>query len=327
MSSGKATVISRANIALAKYWGKNDEALNLPAVPSVSMTLLPMRTETSVVLDPKLSEDVFELDGQVASSGESKRVAKLLDEVRAASGEKAKARVASRNHFPTASGLASSASGFAALAVAARAAYGLPRNDRDASILARRASASAARSVFGGYVELPAGTPGDDSLAAYELLGPEHWDLRLVVAVITEKRKDVSSRDGMGVSRRTSPYYDAWVERAPRMAAHVREGLAKKDMAILGPATEASFTAMHALAFASSPFTLYFQPGSLAALATVRRLREESGIAVYATMDAGPHVKALCEAKDAERVAEALGQTEGVIRTILAGPGPGVEME
>ena len=327
MTSGKATVISRANIALAKYWGKNDEALNLPAVPSVSMTLLPMRTETSVVLDPKLSEDVFELDGEVASSGEAKRVTKLLDEVRSVSGETSKARVVSRNHFPTASGLASSASGFAALAVAARAAYGLPRNDRDASILARRASASAARSVFGGYVELPAGTPGDDSLAAYELLGPEHWDLRLVVAVITEKRKDVSSRDGMGVSRRTSPYYDAWVERAPRMAASVREGLAKKDMAILGPATEASFTAMHALAFASTPFTLYFQPGSLAALTTVRRLREESGIAVYATMDAGPHVKALCEAKDAERVAEALGQTEGVIRTILAGPGPGVEME
>ncbi len=326
MTSGKATVISRANIALAKYWGKNDEALNLPAVPSVSMTLLPMRTETSVVLDPKLTDDVFELDGEVASGGESKRVTKLLDEVRAASGEKAKARVQSRNHFPTASGLASSASGFAALAVAARVAYGLPRNDRDASILARRASASAARSVFGGYVELPAGTPGDDSLAAYELLGPEHWDLRLVVAVITEKRKDVSSRDGMGVSRRTSPYYDAWVERAPRMAAGVREGLAKKDMAILGPATEASFTAMHALAFASSPFTLYFQPGSLAALATVRRLREENGIGVYATMDAGPHVKALCEAKDAERVAEALGQTEGVIRTILAGPGPGVEI-
>lgn len=324
--SGKATAVARANIALAKYWGKSDETLNLPAVPSVSMTLAPMRTETSVVLEPTLDHDVFELDGTRASDKESARVATMLAEIRAEAHDKTHARVASRNFFPTASGLASSASGFAALAAAARAAYGLPRDDRRASVLARRASASAARSVFGGYVELPAGTPGDDSLAAYPLFGPEHWDLRLVVAVITEGRKDVSSRDGMGVSRRTSPYYDAWVERSPRIAATIREGLSKRDLVLLGEATEQSFTAMHALAFASSPFTLYFQPGSLAALTTVRRLRDVEGLPVYATMDAGPHVKALCGAKDVEHVAAALGQTQGVLRTIVADPGPGIEL-
>jgi len=324
--TGKATATARANIALAKYWGKNDEALNLPAVPSVSMTLAPMRTVTTVTLDPKLESDVFTLDGSPARSAESVRVATLLAEVRAEAHDRTHARVTSQNHFPTASGLASSASGFAALACAAREAYGLPRDDRRASVLARRASASAARSVFGGYVELPAGTSGDDSLAAYPLFGPEHWDLRLVVAVITEARKDVSSRDGMGISRRTSPYFDAWVERAPRMAASVREGLSRKDLALLGEATEQSFTAMHALAFASSPFTLYLQPGSLAALATVRHLREEGGIPVFATMDAGPHVKALCTAADAERVERALSATSGVLRTIVADPGPGVEL-
>jgi diphosphomevalonate decarboxylase len=324
--SGKATAVARANIALAKYWGKSDETLNLPAVPSVSMTLAPMRTETSVVLEPSLDHDVFELDGARASDKESARVATMLAEIRAEARDKTHARVASRNFFPTASGLASSASGFAALAAAARAAYGLPRDDRRASVLARRASASAARSVFGGYVELPAGTPGDDSLAAYPLFGPEHWDLRLVVAVITEGRKDVSSRDGMGVSRRTSPYYDAWVEKSPRIAATIREGLSKRDLGILGEATEQSFTAMHALAFASTPFTLYFQPGSLAALGTVRRLRDVEGVSVFATMDAGPHVKALCSAKDVEHVASALGQTQGVLRTIVADPGPGIEL-
>jgi diphosphomevalonate decarboxylase len=130
----------------------------------------------------------------------------------------------------------------------------------------------------------------------------------------------------MGISRRTSPYYDAWVERAPRIAATIREGLSKRDLGILGEATEQSFTAMHALAFASSPFTLYFQPGSLAALATVRRLRDVEGLAVYATMDAGPHVKALCSVEHVERVAHALGQTSGVLRTIVADPGPGIEL-
>lgn len=324
--SGKATAVARANIALAKYWGKSDEALNLPAVPSVSMTLAPMRTETTVTLEPTLDHDLFDLDGERASDKEATRVAVMLAEVRAEAHDKTHARVSSRNFFPTASGLASSASGFAALASAARAAYGLPRDDRRASVLARRASASAARSIFGGYVELPAGTPGDDSLAAYPLFGPTHWDLRLVVAVITEGRKDVSSRDGMGISRRTSPYYDAWVERSPQIAGTIREGLSKKDLSLLGHATEQSFTAMHALAFASSPFTLYFQPGSLAALATVRRLRDLEGIEVFATMDAGPHVKALCHVDQVEHVAHALGATTGVLRTIIADPGPGIEL-
>lgn len=324
--TGKATALARANIALAKYWGKSDETLNLPAVPSVSMTLAPMRTETTVSLDPKLDRDTFDLDGERASDKESARVAVMLAEIRDEARDKTHARVASRNFFPTASGLASSASGFAALASAARAAYGLPRDDRRASVLARRASASAARSIFGGWVELPAGTVGDDSVAAYPLFGEDHWDLRLVVAVITEGRKDVSSRDGMGISRKTSPYYEAWVEQSPRIAGAIREGLSKKDLSLLGPATEQSFTAMHALAFASSPFTLYFQPGSLAALATVRRLRDVSGVSVFATMDAGPHVKALCHVDDVEHVAEALGATTGVLRTIIADPGPGIEL-
>lgn len=316
-----------ANIALAKYWGKSDDALNLPAVPSVSLTLAEMRTETVVSLDPKLESDVFALDGKPAQPAELARVSKLLDDVRAEVGERTFARVESVNRFPTASGLASSASGFAALAAAARAAFGLPRDDRRTSILARRASASAARSVFGGWVELPAGVPGDDELAAYPLFGREHWDLRLVVAVVTEGRKAVGSREGMGASRASSPYYDAWIQRAPRIAGAVLDGLSRRDLATLGAATEQSFTAMHALAFTSMPFTLYLQAGSLAALATVRRLRDERGIAVYATMDAGPHVKALCAAEDAERVAHELAESPGVIRTIVASPGPGIEVE
>ncbi len=325
--NGRATATACANIALAKYWGKCDEELNLPAVPSVSMTLAPMRTETSVTLDPALEADAFLLDARPALPGELARVSALLDEVRAEAGEKTYARVESRNGFPTASGLASSASGFAALAAASRAAFGLPRDARRASILARRASASAARSIFGGWVELPAGTAGDDELAAYPLFGADHWDLRLVVAVVSDGRKAISSRDAMGASRRTSPFFDAWVERAPRIAGEVREGLSRKDLAQLGAASEQSFTAMHALAFASRPFTLYLERGSIEALRVVRALRDDAGVEVWATMDAGPHVKALCAAADAERVAEALARADGVLRTITASAGPGVELE
>ncbi len=326
MSETTATVRARANIALAKYWGKSDAALNLPAVPSLSVTLEPMITETTITLVPGLAHDEFLLGSAPAAPEETARVARVLGEVRAEAGSALRARVRSTNSFPTASGLASSASGFAALAGAARAVYGLPDDLRRASILARRASASAARSVLGGFVELPAGRPGDDDVAAIPLHPPEHWPtLRLVVAVVSEGRKDVGSRDGMGLSQRTSPYFAAWVEGAPRIAAEVRRGLAEQNLDVLGPALEHSFAAMHALALSTSPPTLYWQPASVAALRTVQRLRDTEGVPVFATMDAGPHVKAVCEAADEERVAAALAASPGVLRTLVARPGPGLE--
>lgn len=323
-----AKVRARANIALAKYWGKSDDALNLPAVPSISVTLDPMITETVITLDGSLKEDAFLLGGEPAAKDETARVARVLGEVRAKVGTGAFARVESKNNFPTASGLASSASGFAALAGAARAVYGLPNDPVATSILARRASASAARSVLGGFVELPAGPPGDDSVAAVQLHPASHWpELRLVVAVTSEARKDVGSRDGMGLSRRTSPYFQAWVDAAPAMASKVRDGIATKDLTVLGPALEHSFATMHALALSTSPPTIYWQPASVAALQTVRRLRDVDGVPVFATMDAGPHVKAVCTAASEAAVIAAFAATPGVLRTLVARPGPDLEIE
>jgi diphosphomevalonate decarboxylase len=315
---------ARANIALAKYWGKLDDKLNLPAVPSVSITLDPLVTETRVVFDDALEADRFDLDGASAERGELARVVALLDEVRALAGLRARAAVSSVNHFPTAAGLASSASGFAALAGAASAAAGLSSSPDELSARARRASASAARSIYGGFAELPVG--GDDTLAARPIAPLDHWDLRVVVAVTAEGRKAVGSRSAMTVSRETSVYWNAWVTAAPSLTHSIREAVLSRDMATLVPLVEQSFFAMHAVAMSSSPSILYWQPASVAALATVRRLREE-GVQVCPTMDAGPHVKAICLADDAERVERALAATDGVLRTVVARPGPGIEIE
>ena len=289
------------------------------------MTLDPLTTETSVEFLPGLASDEFLLNGERALAVELGRATQLLDRVRAEAGSSLRARVASKNHFPTASGLASSASGFAALAAAARSAAGLPFDADKTSALARRSSASAARSVFGGYVELPAGLPGDDTLCAHVLVPPEHMDLCIVVAVTAEGRKAVGSTDGMTHTRLTSPYYEAWVNSAPPLASEVRQGLATRNLGRIGRAMEQSTLAMHACGFAAAPGLVYWQPATLAAFSRVRELRGE-GIEVYATMDAGPHVKALCMAADAAAVSRALGETPGVLRTLLAGPGPGVEI-
>lgn len=320
-----ATVRARANIALAKYWGKSDVSLNLPAVPSISLTLAEMRTETSVTVDPTLKRDELELNGRAASPKELARVATMLGRVRAMAKSDAHAHIVTRNSFPTASGLASSASGFAALAAASTAAFGVRASSSKVSALARWSSASAARSVYGGFVELAAGKPGQASLAAKPLHDASHWDVRLVVAVMDEGPKDVGSTDGMELSRKTSPLYAAWVQGAPKLMRTVKRALAARDLATLGPAMEQSTVSFHAVAMSSSPGIFYWKPPTLAALETVRALRAK-GIEAYATMDAGPHVKVLCHAKDARRVQIALEATEGVLRTLLATPGPGLEV-
>jgi diphosphomevalonate decarboxylase len=202
----------------------------------------------------------------------------------------------------------------------------LPRDPPKESALARWCSASAARSIYGGFVELREGLPGDDTNTATQLHPASHWDLRLTVAVITEARKDVGSTDGMGLSKQTSPYYQAWVDAAPAMARANRDAIASRDLSRLGPLAEHSFASMHALALSTSPPTLYFQPGSLAALATIRTLRAD-GVPVFATMDAGPHVKAISAADDVARVKKALLDTPGVLRVLEARPGPDVEVD
>src|SRR5262249_42523356 len=133
----RATARACANIALAKYWGKSDVALNLPAVPSVSVTLDPLVTETTVELDAALDRDVLVLGGAPADAKATARASKLLDALRARGGDARRARITSTNAFPTASGLASSASGFAALAGAGAAALGLSLSPAELSAVAR----------------------------------------------------------------------------------------------------------------------------------------------------------------------------------------------
>jgi diphosphomevalonate decarboxylase len=323
--STEARARACANIALAKYWGKADVKRNVPAVPSISLTLDQLVTETRVRFDRSLSADVVRLDGRRASASEAERVVTMLKRVRREAGLRSKARVTSHNHFPTAAGLASSASGFAALAAAASAAAGLRFNPRRLSALARASSASAARSIYGGFVELPAGSAGDADLAARQIAPPTHWKLRLVVALTEPGQKKVGSTEGMERSRKTSPYYEAWLDEAPKWSRKVKRAIRLRDLDSLGAAMEQSTLAFHCCAITSDPSIMYWAPATLGALATVRGLRER-GVSVWATMDAGPHVKALCAAGDASRVRQALERTEGVTRTWIAKPGPGIEV-
>jgi diphosphomevalonate decarboxylase len=292
------------------------------------VTLAGLSTRTTVTFDPSLPGDVLELSGRVVSGDPLDRASALLDRVRAAARaaggrELGPAHVVSANDFPTASGLASSASGFAALALAAVRAAGLSRSAAEVSDLARRGSASAARSLFGGFVELPAGPEGTDgtpTLSARQVAEPSALALSTLVCVVTEEPKTVPSTVGMLETARRSPYYGEWLREGPRLHARMLDALRAGDLPELGALAEASAFAMHASAMAAGVF--YLRGVTLDVLGRVRALRAE-GLHTYATMDAGPHVKVFTADDDVPRARTALIEVPGVLRVLVAKPGDG----
>ncbi len=311
-----ARATAHSNIALIKYWGKSDSEQNLPAVSSLSLTLDGMKTVTAVQFDSGLECDAVSLDGQPTDGRARERVVRLLDVVRARAGLELFARVESVNDFPTASGLASSASGFAALALAASHAAGLRPTRAEVSALARACSASAARSVFGGLAVLERG-----ALSAMPLPGIEGWPLRMLVAVTTMEKKAIGSTHAMELCRCTSPYYEAWLAESVALFERGREAARLRDFASLGTAMEQSTLMMHATMMTARPCILYMSPSTVALIRAVEGLRR-SGTEAYYTMDAGPHVKVLVQAGDAGTVRRVLEATPGVERVIDCGPGP-----
>lgn len=311
----RATVSAPANIAFVKYWGARDLERALPRHPSISMTLEVCRSVTTVEAREDLDRDEVWLAGadgrlEQATGGFARRVRGHLDAIRARTGRAERFRVATRNTFPAAAGLASSASGFAALAVAVSKALDLDADPRELSVLARLSgSGSAARSVLGGYVEWPAGGAADDAPAA-QVAPASHWDLRCVVALLETGRKEVSSLDG---HRRapTSPHYARRLELVPERLAAARRAVQARDLSALGPVLEREAIELHTIAMTSEPPIFYWRPATLDVLAAVRDLRAR-GVAAWSTMDAGANVHVICPPEDEPRVAAALEPLPGV---------------
>lgn len=319
-----ATARAHSNIALAKYWGKRDAAFNIPAVGSISITLDALHTDTTVEFRSDLISDELWLNGSQQAHGHAgaRRANIVLDLVRERAGFELKAAVHSHNNFPTGAGLASSASGFAALAVAACVAAGLEESPRELSILARRGSASAARSLFGGYAELHAGTAADGSDSFAEpLMDRADWPLSVVVAITDTGQKAISSTEGMSATSATSPFYASWVESSDALLTRMREAILAHDLELVGELTEHSCLALHSLMFTTQPALIYWNAATMAAIHTVRDIRA-SGVPAYFTIDAGPQVKVLCQPEDADTVARALASVPGVHETRVTGLGP-----
>ena len=329
----KATVTAPANIAFIKYWGARDLDRAIPMNTSISMTLEHCVSQCTVeTLDPGGEDEVWlaEPDGGFGTPDPefARRIREQLDRVRQWAGRKDRVRVATRNSFPTAGGLASSASGFAALTLAAVGAFGKKPSQRELSLLARRSgSGSACRSVFGGFVEWSAnaGNGSDEESYARQIADADHWDLRDVIAVVEIGPKTVSSIEGHKLAS-TSPYYSKRLELVPGRVEKVRKAIRERDLDALGPVIEEEAIDLHLITMSSHPPIFYWSPGSLAVLRAVRELRQE-GLAAWATMDAGANVHVICDADSEDEVAERLEDLPAVGFVIRDGIGPGPEQE
>jgi len=315
------------NIALVKYWGVRDAALALPYNSSLSVTLERLRSRTTVRFDPALNADQVELNGAPASGGPKEGVVRFLDRVRDLAGISESADVRSANNFPTASGLASSASGFAALAGAATQAAGLFLSDRELSRLARFGSGSACRSVFGGFVEWRAGRrPDGRDCYARSVYGPDHWpELVDVVALVRDApTKGVRSAEAMQATVRTSEYFFQRQQELPARIRGIRAAIGARRADRLFPLIMEECDSFRTACETTHPALDYLTSISRAILAEVQGLNRQAGrfVAAY-THDAGAHVHVFTLARDRAMVRRRLAGVDGVERILTVRPGPG----
>ncbi|GEN49586.1 diphosphomevalonate decarboxylase [Alkalibacterium pelagium] len=316
-------VRAHTNIALIKYWGKENEDLIIPKNNSLSLTLDAFYTDTSVTFDDALTEDELILDGDKQDARTLSKVQRVLDEVRTLAGLESKARIESINHVPTAAGLASSASGLAALAGAASQAAGLDLSDQELSKLARIGSGSASRSIFGGFAEWIKGHDHDSSYAVP--VDDAQWDIGMLFIIVNDAKKDVSSRDGMKRTVETSPFYDGWLNSLDADLSAMKQAVSDRDIEQVGQIAERNALKMHATTLGASPPFTYWTAESMKAMDAVRALRK-LGYTAYFTMDAGPNVKIICRQSDLSALKQELSKTFGDEQLIAAKPGPGLHL-
>jgi diphosphomevalonate decarboxylase len=313
-----ATAQSHPNIAFIKYWGNRDPQLVLPASGSISMNLAGLFTRTRVTFDPNLATDELQINEKKTGSPELKRVSDFLDLVRSMAGTSLCARVESSNNFPTGAGIASSASAFAALALAASRAVGLDLSEAELSRLARRGSGSACRSVPGGFVEWQAGHD-DRSSYGFSLAPAEHWALVDCIAVVSLAHKETGSSEGHSLAD-SSPLQVARLAGAPNRLETCRRAILQRDFTTLAKVVELDSNLMHAVIQTSEPSLMYWQPTTIAVMQAVLEWRRDGLPACY-TVDAGPNVHVLCPAEHAVEVARRLAQIPGVEQVLTAQPG------
>jgi diphosphomevalonate decarboxylase len=316
---------ANANIALVKYWGKSDLSFNIPAVPSLSMTF--DNIGTSVVLAPALdNKHSLKQENLAAQEKALLRLSSFLEIIRARIPYDGYLDISTTSNVPYQAGLASSAAFFAALIKALDNFYEFNLSPQELSKLARIGSASAARSMLGGFVGLHGGLISDEDAYAFEIKLDPSLKLAMIVGIVSAQPKAISSREAMILTQETSPYYSSWLKSAPDDFKYAKKALEDGSFSQLGAIMEHSTLKMHASMWASKPAINYFLPSTLALMSIIIKLRETYGPIAYFTMDAGPNIKILCEDLHINLIKDTLLQSALCEEIFISYPGSGAQV-
>lgn len=318
----KATAIAPANIAFIKYWGKKDEELRLPTNGSISMNLSNLLTTTTVEFSPRYKEDQILINNEI-NKKENKRVEKFLDKIRQMAKSSLYAKVVTENNFPKSGGLASSASGFAALTMAASHAIGLKLSEKELSIFARIGSGSACRSIPDGFVEWFEGNDSQSSFAQ-TIYPADYWNINNIVIIVNKESKKVATTDGHKLAK-TSSFFEERLINIENKIEKIKKLIKDKNFVQFGDLVEQEALELHAIMLTSEPPILYLQPKSIEIMQLVWQWRSE-GLFVYFTIDAGPNIHLICQEKDQQQVIDKLNKMKD-IKYIINSAANGTRLE
>ncbi len=305
------SVKSYANIAIIKYWGKEDEKKMIPSTSSISLTLENMYTETEICFIEKKEaldiigkeEDLFYINYDLQNDEQREKISKVVDLFR--KDRKKLVKIRTRNNMPTEAGLSSSSSGLSAAIMACNELFNSKKTRKEMAQISKFASGSSSRSFFG-----PVAAWDKDTGEIYEI----KTDLKfgMIVLVLNEEKKIISSRKGMELCMRTSTSFPEWVSQSKKDYIAMKKYLAENDFEKIGELTEENALRMHQTTINANPPFSYLTEESRKAMDYVRKLRK-NGEKCYFTMDAGPNVKVLCLESDMERLEEIFSKKYRII--------------
>ncbi len=313
-----SAAVAHPNIAFIKYWGVRDANIHLPTNGSISMNLAELYTQVKIAFDKIFKNDELVIDGKKATLPQSERMFAFLSHGRKYSGLNLFARVETSSNFPMSAGIASSASVFAASAVALNSALDLNLDQTSLSRLARLGSGSACRSIPPGFVEWESGKD-DQSSYADSIFSPEYWDLVDCIAIIQKGGKKVSSIEGHSLAS-TSPLQISRVSDAPRRLDICRHAIRNRDFSALAEIVELDSNWMHAVMMTSTPPLFYWDPTTLVVMKAICESRK-AGLPVCYTVDAGPNVHIITVSDAVTKVKELIHSIHGIQDVLVCHPG------
>lgn len=278
----KASAKAHPIQGLIKYHGLRDEVLRLPYHDSISVATSPTESHTTIEFGD-FDRDWASLDSRELEGRELERVISVVDEVRRRAESKARFRMMSVNNFPSNVGLGSSASGFAALALASSEALGLCLTLEQVSAIARRGAGSATRSVTGAYSRWKAGHDDEESYA-YQVAS-EEFEMGIVVALVPAfKYTESAHRAVLG-----SPFFHSRLAYVHGALAEMENAIRKHDIDRVGLLAERDSLILHGITMTGLDEMILWRPETVKVILEVRKMREE-GLPAYFSIDTGATV-------------------------------------